>query len=775
MSNYSSLKATINANIKTNGNQEITGSVLNSVLKAMVDTLGAGYSYIGIATPATNPGTPDYQIFYIANEAGTYTNFDGLVVNEGELAILKWRNSWLKDVPGVALASDVAAQMAVLSNRVAGCFVDLDVSVESSGQRTKNYNLTPGSRIVIQVTNVSGTGTTYNAYWIKSGGNVPIFTGMDYGYTSDVLVVPDDATGVSIFMTGAAVGNVRHVKIFDASLPAYVAYLYPQLQEDVETLLAQVVNFTGTDGTNPGTPGLVPAPAAADRDKVLGADGTWKTISDYFYNENVSVNTNSQRYKSFALNPGSKIVLRITSVSGTSSKFSLEWNKNGSYEYVLQGYPFGYITDVLVVPDDAIGIRIFMTPAASGNVNKVEIWNAEKSGFISEKIGQFGFDYLNNRKMISKTISIPANNAAMNLVTYEEGLLANLSGDIYAYMSISPKVADDIGMSFWNTEDSSSGSVSLFGIEMRQDKLFKIFSNKTLQKVTIPANFVSVDTEMILVIFAVDPAVSYLNYPLYGKKIMCFGDSLTQFKSGMDGKRYSDHLQEYSQADVKNAGIGGTRYAQRTTPSLTPADNQVCVAAFDVCNMVIAWATGDYSLQEAALASGLLTQDQQPVYETKINVLKNNPIAGVDIVTIMAGANDYRGGSPVGLENQETMDKGTIRGAINAMVSALLAAKPTIEINFFSPLIMMMGGRVGLNNSSDVYIPSLAPDGMTFPAYIEKIHEAVKGNHCPFNDMYWSLGFNVYNFTTFFGDDLSHPYRGFQVIAERMYKYLLAR
>ena len=55
MSNYNSLKATINANIKTNGNQEITGSVLNSVLNAMVTTIGAGYQYAGVATPSANP------------------------------------------------------------------------------------------------------------------------------------------------------------------------------------------------------------------------------------------------------------------------------------------------------------------------------------------------------------------------------------------------------------------------------------------------------------------------------------------------------------------------------------------------------------------------------------------------------------------------------------------------------------------------------------------------------------------------------------------------
>ena len=98
MSDYSSLKATINANIKTNGNQEITGSVMNSVLNAMVTTLGAGYQYAGMATQSSNPGTPDTNVFYIAATAGTYTNMGGLVVSDGEVAIVKYNGTWAKDV-----------------------------------------------------------------------------------------------------------------------------------------------------------------------------------------------------------------------------------------------------------------------------------------------------------------------------------------------------------------------------------------------------------------------------------------------------------------------------------------------------------------------------------------------------------------------------------------------------------------------------------------------------------------------------------------------------
>ena len=110
MSNYASLKATINANVKTNGNQEITGAVMNSVLNAMVDSVGAGYQYMGIATP-TSPGTdqtPDYKCFYIATTPGTYSHLGGLVVADGEVAILKYDTSWHKDLTGAATASQVS-------------------------------------------------------------------------------------------------------------------------------------------------------------------------------------------------------------------------------------------------------------------------------------------------------------------------------------------------------------------------------------------------------------------------------------------------------------------------------------------------------------------------------------------------------------------------------------------------------------------------------------------------------------------------------------------
>ena len=104
MSNYNLLKTTIDANIKQNGNQEITGQILNSVLNQMVTTLGAGYQFAGVATldPATDPGTPDAKVFYIANGKGTYTNFGGVEVTEDDVVVLYWDSSWHKVSTGIA-------------------------------------------------------------------------------------------------------------------------------------------------------------------------------------------------------------------------------------------------------------------------------------------------------------------------------------------------------------------------------------------------------------------------------------------------------------------------------------------------------------------------------------------------------------------------------------------------------------------------------------------------------------------------------------------------
>lgn len=88
MTNWTTLKATITDVIKTNGNQEITGAVLQNTLNSIVSTVGENATFAGIATPTTNPGTPDGPVFYIALELGVYSNFNGITLKNSGFAII---------------------------------------------------------------------------------------------------------------------------------------------------------------------------------------------------------------------------------------------------------------------------------------------------------------------------------------------------------------------------------------------------------------------------------------------------------------------------------------------------------------------------------------------------------------------------------------------------------------------------------------------------------------------------------------------------------------
>lgn len=63
MGGYTKLKAAIAAAIKANGNNEITGAIMQVVLNTIVSTVGANRTFVGIANENTNPGTPDGNVF----------------------------------------------------------------------------------------------------------------------------------------------------------------------------------------------------------------------------------------------------------------------------------------------------------------------------------------------------------------------------------------------------------------------------------------------------------------------------------------------------------------------------------------------------------------------------------------------------------------------------------------------------------------------------------------------------------------------------------------
>ena len=117
MANYDNLKGAIQNVIADNGNQEITGNVLQSVLLSMTDNIGANATFSGVATPTTAPGTPDQLVFYIAGQPGTYANFGGAKLNNGELAVFSNPNgAWKTEKIYISRSYDAKKILALTTS-----------------------------------------------------------------------------------------------------------------------------------------------------------------------------------------------------------------------------------------------------------------------------------------------------------------------------------------------------------------------------------------------------------------------------------------------------------------------------------------------------------------------------------------------------------------------------------------------------------------------------------------------------------------------------------
>ena len=116
MGNYEQLKASIAAVIKANGMQKITGNVLQATLLSLVSNIGDNATFAGMATPDTNPGTPDQNIFYLAAQPGVYSNFGGVELTDQVLIFTNKNGIWVKNESGIATSGKVTK----LENNIEG-------------------------------------------------------------------------------------------------------------------------------------------------------------------------------------------------------------------------------------------------------------------------------------------------------------------------------------------------------------------------------------------------------------------------------------------------------------------------------------------------------------------------------------------------------------------------------------------------------------------------------------------------------------------------------
>lgn len=299
MADYATLKAAIQAVIYENGNQEITGSVMQATLLAMVNSLGANYQYAGIATPSTNPGTPDQNVFYLAGTAGTYVNFGNIVLAENEVAILKYNGSWTKEVAGLASAEKVNQ----LDQKVE--WADVPVS--------PGYTNTNGTSI--SATNRNGSATVRSVVIpVSAGDKVRIFGKAGTSNYYRFYATANSSLTIVEKYTGS--GNFRTIPM-EVTIPSGVAYI--------------AVNFTDYD---------------ASKDKVLVWRSSFTTVQDSF-NE-LKNELAGKRTPSYSFTVG---YIGTTGNIGTSNEYAytspIELKKGETITVVSRGYSYAPISLVV--------------------------------------------------------------------------------------------------------------------------------------------------------------------------------------------------------------------------------------------------------------------------------------------------------------------------------------------------------------------------------------------------------------------------------------------
>lgn len=203
--------------VQSTGTSETAVMSQKAVSDAINKLKNAGYLYAGIATPTTNPGTPDGSVFYIANGKGTYTNFGGIDVTEDEVIIICYDTEWHKMVTGIASQdklNGLESEVTTLEAEIYGVS-EIDYSNELQFGSIKSTGIGNVNSLTIVPDNVwkyaiipviAGQryelklrgGSLYPACILLDINNVTIAEYAITSYTTQVVQIPDGVTTMVI-------------------------------------------------------------------------------------------------------------------------------------------------------------------------------------------------------------------------------------------------------------------------------------------------------------------------------------------------------------------------------------------------------------------------------------------------------------------------------------------------------------------------------------------------------------------------------------------------
>lgn len=260
-----------------------------------------------------------------------------------------------------------------------------------------------------------------------------------------------------------------------------------------------------------------------------------------------------------------------------------------------------------------------------------------------------------------------------------------------------------------------------------------------------------------------------VDLPLNDVKLVCFGDSITQFTDSY-GYSWTNYLNNNEGATVYNVAIGGSQIRQRMATSDSPLSSNQAYAALDIYSLVKAACEQNFIYQDAAVS--YLIENGENDYSRIISTLKQIDFNSIDMVIIFGGTNDWLNSPDYWGDFETSTDAMLTSGAIRLIIQTLCSTYPHLQVMFITPIVRWISSSLA-ERTTENWGDNYKVNDTTLKEFVSKIKTLIKNEHLPICDLYTNLGWNQYNFYNFFyDDDGTHPYNGFKEIAKAIANFI---
>ncbi|MEY8371360.1 SGNH/GDSL hydrolase family protein [Aerococcaceae bacterium 50-4] len=237
---------------------------------------------------------------------------------------------------------------------------------------------------------------------------------------------------------------------------------------------------------------------------------------------------------------------------------------------------------------------------------------------------------------------------------------------------------------------------------------------------------------------------------LSGQRLVCFGDSITEFGN------YPDVIADRTGMTVYNCGFQGTRLAIHGSAEYDK---------FSVSKLIYAISKNDWTEQISA--------NEQINYKN-LDKLMNINFNEIDYVSIFAGTNDWAGTIATGsvsLGSDSDTTRNTFYGAVPYIIKTLLTKFPHLKIMFVTP-IFRSRTSVGDGRNSDQY-PNR--NSIMLEEFVDAIEIQANKNHIPVLNLYKNGNINQYSEKLYLNDGVHPTDQGYELIGHKIASALLAQ